>query len=50
VVNPDVPERVAGSAFEVVAKPATVGVPEVVAELLAAAGACSGGHNNGPRD
>ena len=34
VVNPDVPERVAGSAFEVVAKPATVGVPEVVAGLL----------------
>ena len=34
VVNPEVPEGVAGAAFEVVAKPATVGVPEVVAELL----------------
>ncbi len=39
VVNPEVPEGVAGAAFEVVAKPATVGVPEVVAGLLAAAGA-----------
>jgi NAD-dependent deacetylase len=35
VVNPDIPDRVAGPAFEVVAKPATVGVPEVVADLLA---------------
>jgi len=34
-VNPDIPDRVAGPAFEVVAKPATVGVPEVVADLLA---------------
>jgi len=35
LVNPDVPERVAGAAFEAVVKPATVGVPEVVARLLA---------------
>jgi NAD-dependent deacetylase len=35
VVNPEVPEKVTGPAFEVVAKPATVGVPEVVAGLLA---------------
>jgi len=35
VVNPEVPERVTGGAFEAVAKPATVGVPEVVAGLLA---------------
>jgi NAD-dependent deacetylase len=35
VVNPDIPERVSGPAFEVIAKPATVGVPEVVAKLLA---------------
>jgi NAD-dependent deacetylase len=34
VVNPEVPVGVAGAAFEVAAKPATVGVPEVVAELL----------------
>ncbi len=34
VVNPEVPEKVAGPAFEVVVKPATVGVPEVVAGLL----------------
>ncbi len=39
VVNPEVPERVAGPAFEAVAKPATVGVPEVVAGLLREAGA-----------
>jgi NAD-dependent deacetylase len=39
VVNPEVPERVGGPGFEVVAKPATIGVPEVVAGLLAAAGA-----------
>jgi NAD-dependent deacetylase len=39
VVNPEVPERVGGAGFEVVAKPATIGVPEVVARLLAAAGA-----------
>jgi NAD-dependent deacetylase len=37
VVNPEVPEPVAGHGFEVVAKPATVGVPEVVGQLLAAA-------------
>lgn len=36
VVNPDIPERVSGPAFEVVTKPATIGVPEVVADLLAA--------------
>jgi NAD-dependent deacetylase len=36
IVNPEVPDQVAGPAFEVVAKPATVGVPEVVADLLAA--------------
>lgn len=35
VVNPDIPEEVAGQAFEIVAKPATLGVPQVVAELLA---------------
>jgi NAD-dependent deacetylase len=35
VVNPDIPEPVAGLAFETVAEPATVGVPEVVAKLLA---------------
>jgi len=37
LVNPEVPEPVAGRGFEVVAKPATVGVPEVVGQLLAAA-------------
>ncbi len=37
VVNPEIPESVAGKGFEVVAKPASVGVPEVVAVLLAAA-------------
>ncbi len=35
VVNPEIPEAVAGAGFEGVAKPATVGVPEVVAGLLA---------------
>jgi len=35
VVNPEVPDGVGGAGFEVVAKPATVGVPEVVAWLLA---------------
>ena len=35
VVNPDVPDEVSGPAFEIVAKPATVGVPDVVADLLA---------------
>ena len=35
VVNPDIPEEVSGPAFEVVANPATVGAPEVVADLLA---------------
>lgn len=34
VVNPEIPEAVAGAGFEGVAKPATVGVPEVVAGLL----------------
>ena len=34
VVNPEVPDGVGGAGFEVVAKPATVGVPEVVAGLL----------------
>ena len=37
VVNPDIPDEVSGPAFEVFAKPATVGVPEVVVELLNAA-------------
>jgi len=36
VVNPDIPEEVSGPAFEVVTKPASIGVPEVVADLLAA--------------
>jgi NAD-dependent deacetylase len=35
VVNPEVPDQVAGPGFEVVAKSATVGVPAVVAALLA---------------
>jgi len=35
VVNPDIPERVSGPEFEVIAETATVGVPQVVAELLA---------------
>jgi hypothetical protein len=35
VVNPDLPEEVSGPAFEVVAKTATVGVPQVVYDLLA---------------
>lgn len=34
VVNPEVPDGVGGAGFEIIAKPATVGVPEVVAELL----------------
>jgi len=34
-VNPDIRANVAGTAFEIVAKPATVSVPEVVALLLA---------------
>ena len=34
VVNPEIPGMVVGAGFEAVAKPATVGVPEVVAELL----------------
>jgi len=33
-VNPEIPGTVVGAGFEAVAKPATVGVPEVVAELL----------------
>jgi len=37
VVNPDIPEEVSGPAFEVFAKPATLGVPEVVSGLLAMA-------------
>jgi NAD-dependent deacetylase len=37
LVNPEVPKPVAGRGFEVVAKLATVGVPEVVEQLLAAA-------------
>ena len=32
VVNPDIPERVSGPEFEVIAETATVGVPQVVAE------------------
>jgi NAD-dependent deacetylase len=36
VVNPDAPTESSGPAFEVVAKPATIGVPEVVTDLLAA--------------
>ncbi len=39
VVNPDVLDQASGPGFEVVAKPATVGIPEVVAGLLRAAGA-----------
>lgn len=39
VVNPEVPDGIAGPGFEVVAKPATVGGAEVVAGLLAVAGA-----------
>lgn len=34
VVNPDVPGEVTGLGFDVIAKPATDGVPEVVAALL----------------
>ena len=34
VVNPEIPEAVAGAGFVGVAKPATAGVPEVVAGLL----------------
>lgn len=34
VVNPEIPGMVVGAGFEAVAKPATIGVPEVVAELL----------------
>jgi hypothetical protein len=37
-VNPEIPESVAWIVFEAVAKPATSGVPEVVAGLLAAVG------------
>jgi NAD-dependent deacetylase len=37
VVNPEIPGQVAGKGFEAVAKPASEGVPEVVAGLLAAA-------------
>ena len=38
-VNLDVPQRANGPVFEMLANPATIGVPDVVAELLAAAGA-----------
>ena len=38
VVNPEIPDMVAGAGFEAVAKPATIGVPEAVAGLLAAVG------------
>ena len=38
VVNPEIPGMVVAAGFEAVAKPATVGVPEVVAELSAGAG------------
>lgn len=34
VVNPDGPNEVTGLGFDVIAKPATIGVPEVVAALL----------------
>jgi NAD-dependent deacetylase len=34
VVNPDVPNEVTGLGFDIIAKPATIGVPEVVAALL----------------
>jgi hypothetical protein len=37
VVNPEIPEAVTGAGFEAVAKPATVGMPEVVNGLLAEA-------------
>ena len=37
-MNPEIPEAVARAGFEAVAKPVTVGVPEVVAGLLAAEG------------
>jgi hypothetical protein len=33
-VNLDVPQRANGPAFEMLANPATIGVPEVVAGLL----------------
>jgi NAD-dependent deacetylase len=39
MVNPEVPDPVGGAGFEVVAKPATAGVPEVVVGLLREAGA-----------
>jgi NAD-dependent deacetylase len=35
VVNPEIPESVAGKGFEAVAKPASVGVPYVVGGLVA---------------
>ena len=34
VVNLELPDGVGGAGFEVIAKPATVGVPEAVAALL----------------
>ena len=39
VVNPDIPDRTSGPGFEAVAKPATVGISEVVAGLLREVGA-----------
>jgi hypothetical protein len=39
VVNPEVPDKAGETGFEIVAKPATVGVSEVVAGLLREAGA-----------
>jgi len=36
-VNPEISGMVVGAGFEAVAKAATVGVPEVVAEMLEAA-------------
>ncbi len=38
VVNPEIPDMAVRGGFEAVAKPATVGVPEVVAKLMAEAG------------
>ena len=37
VVNPDIPDAVSRTECECIATPATVGVPAVVAELLAEA-------------
>jgi hypothetical protein len=35
-VNPDAPTESSGPAFEIIAKPATVGIPVVVTKLLSA--------------